>query len=77
MWPSLKSQKAQAKKDRCAKSWNPMAKMGRRQKMIVTAVIALLIIGAAVGIGVGVSKAVGGGVKQSNGDTRPIGERPS
>jgi hypothetical protein len=79
MWPSLKAQKTKAKAERCKESWNPMRRwgLGRRQKMIVTAVIALLIIGAAVGIGVGVSKAVGGGVKDQHGDTRPIGERPT
>lgn len=77
MWPSLKTQKEKAKKDKaekCAKSWNPITRMGKRQKLIVTAVIALVIIGAAVGIGVGVSKAVNGGVKNANGNTRPIGD---
>jgi predicted lipoprotein with Yx(FWY)xxD motif len=77
MWPSLQSQKEKAKmakKQKCAKSWNPMHRLGRRQKLVVAAVIALLIIGAAVGIGVGVSKAVGGGVKSATGETKPIGD---
>jgi hypothetical protein len=76
MWPSLSSQKAkkkQAKREKRAKSWNPMAGMGKRQKLIVTLIIALFIIGAAVGIGVGVSKAVGGGVTKVGGGTKPIG----
>jgi hypothetical protein len=77
MWPSLQSQKEKAKmakKQKCAKSWNPMHRLGRRQKLVVAAVIALLIIGAAVGIGVGVSKAVGGGVKSATGENKPIGD---
>merc|ERR1711981_1192993 len=66
MWPSLKTQKEDAKrqkKEKCAESWNPLTRMGKRQKLIVTA-----------GIAVGVSKAVNGGVKSANGNTRPIGD---
>jgi hypothetical protein len=74
MWPSLKTQKARAKQQKCAKSKNPWAKMGKKQKLIATLVIALFIIGAAVGIGVGVSKAVGGGVAKVGGGTKPIGD---
>ncbi|KIW01787.1 uncharacterized protein PV09_06959 [Verruconis gallopava] len=74
MWPSLKTQKARAKQQKREKSCNPMARMGRKQKLIATLVIALLVVGAAVGIGVGVSKAVGGGVTQVGGGTRPIGD---
>ncbi len=76
MWPSLSSQKAkkkQAKHELRAKSWNPMAGMGKKQKLIATLIVALFISGAAVGIGVGVSKAVGGGITKVGGGTKPIG----
>lgn len=73
MWPTKKAQKAKAKQQKCAKSWNPMAAWGKKQKMIASAVIALCIIGLAVGLGVGVSKAVGGGVNTMHGTTKPIG----
>lgn len=80
MWPTLKSIREKAKQDKadkCAKSWNPMARMGRKQKLIVTVVIALVIIGAAVGIGVGVSIATGNGTKTGSGGNRPIGDKDS
>jgi hypothetical protein len=73
MWPSLKAQKAKAKQEKRAKSCNPLARMGKKQKLIATLVIAFFIIGAAVGIGVGISKAVGGGVTKVGGGTRTIG----
>lgn len=53
--------------------WNPMRKLNKRQKLWAKIFIALLIIGAAVGIGIGISKAVGGGVWKSANEQAPIG----
>lgn len=53
--------------------WNPMRKLDKRQKLWAKIFIALLIVGAAVGIGIGISKAVGGGVWKSANEQAPIG----
>jgi len=53
--------------------WNPMRKLNKRQKLWAKIFIALLIVGAAVGFGIGISKAVGGGVWKSTNEQAPIG----
>ncbi|KAH8598137.1 hypothetical protein B0O99DRAFT_650484 [Bisporella sp. PMI_857] len=66
VWPgqaALKRKKKMMRKERgkhmlCG--W--MAGMPKRNQIIIKIFFALLVIGAAVGIGVGISKAVGGGV---------------
>jgi len=55
------------------KRWNPMRKLNKRQKLWAKILIALVIVGAAVGIGVGISKAVGGGVWKSANEQTQIG----
>lgn len=72
MWPSRAALKAQKREEKHKKSWNPLHRLGKRQKLTAQIVIALLVIGAAVGIGVGVSRAVGGGVWSGNGQSKPI-----
>lgn len=52
---------------------NPMRKLNKRQKLWAKIFIALLIVGAAVGLGIGISKAVGGGVWKSVNEQAPIG----
>jgi len=62
VWPgrsALQRQKKQAKKQR---GCNPMRNFSKRQKITIKVLIALVIVGAAVGIGLGISKAVGGGI---------------
>ena len=53
--------------------WNPMRKLNKRQKLWAKLLIALLIVGAAVGLGIGISKAVGAGVWKSANEQAPIG----
>jgi hypothetical protein len=72
MWPSRVTLQAKAKQEKAKRSWNPLLRLNKRQKLIAQIVIALLIVGAAVGIGVGVSRAVGGGVWSGNGQTKQI-----
>ncbi len=50
-----------------------MRKLNKRQKLWAKIIIALLIVGAAVGIGIGISKAVGAGVWKSTNEQAPIG----
>lgn len=53
-----------------------MASLDKRTRIWIKALIALLVIGTAVGVGVGVSRAVGGGVwKNSNNSNAPISSR--
>jgi hypothetical protein len=72
MWPSRVALKAKAKEEKAKRSWNPLVRLNKRQKLLAQIAIALLIVGAAVGIGVGVSRAVGGGVWSGNGQTKQI-----
>lgn len=48
------------------RSWNPMRKLNRKQKFGVQLLIGLTVVSAAVGIGLGISRAVGAGVWKSN-----------
>ena len=68
---ALKKKSSLLMRDRSG--WNPMRKLNKRQKLWAKLLIALLIVGAAVGLGIGISKAVGGGVWKSANDQAPIG----
>ena len=46
----------------------------KRQRLVVKLLLAVLVIGGMVGIGLGISKAVGGGIWASHGQTSKIGE---
>ena len=69
--PSRKSKECSMKAGR--NGWNPMRKLNKRQKLWAKLLIALLIVGAAVGLGIGISKAVGAGVWKSANEQAPIG----
>ncbi|TID27809.1 gb [Venturia nashicola] len=77
MWPSRVTLQNRAIQEKRAKSWNPMCRLTKKQKLTAQIIIALAIIGAAVGIGVGVSKAVHGGVWSGQGQSKPITTAPS
>jgi len=54
-----------------------MAGMPKKTQIWIKIGIALLVIGAAIGIGVGVSRAVGGGIwKNKNDSNSPIEGKP-
>jgi hypothetical protein len=77
VWPgqrALEMKKKAARKERNKHGLcGCMAGLHRRTKISIQALIVLVIIGAVVGIGVGVSKAVGGGVwKNSSNSNAPI-----
>ncbi|KAI9683342.1 MAG: hypothetical protein M1829_005412 [Trizodia sp. TS-e1964] len=73
MWPGKQAIVAKQKSALRRGGCHPLARLGRRTKLGVKILIALLIVSAAVGIGVGVTKAVGGGVWRSEGSTTTIG----
>jgi hypothetical protein len=77
VWPGQKALKQKKKAMRKQKGkhlmccgW--MAGLDRKTKIWVKVLIALLVIGAAVGVGVGISRAVGGGVWKKGNANAPI-----
>ncbi|KAI9865910.1 MAG: hypothetical protein M1813_001877 [Trichoglossum hirsutum] len=75
VWPgkhTLMARKRQAKKK--GGMCNPMRCLTKQQKLFAKILIALLVVAAAVGIGVGISRAVGAGVWKNNNEQRPIGD---
>lgn len=58
------------------KGCSPFNRMSKKQKFWVQALLAVLIVGAFTGLGLGISKAVGGGVfKNSQDSSAPISSR--
>lgn len=72
MWPTrqavLEKRKSYQRKRGCAFFRN----LTNKQRLWAKIVIALLVIAAAVGLGVGISRAVGGGVWAGNGQSKQI-----
>ena len=55
----------------------PWSRLSKKQRILAHILIALIIVGGAVGIGVGISKAVGGGVWKSINSQSQIGDTDS
>jgi hypothetical protein len=72
MWPSASEMHARHKREKRARSRNPLRKLSRRNRVIISVVIALTVISAAVGIGVGISRAYHGEVWAGTGKSMPI-----
>jgi hypothetical protein len=72
MWPSASELQARHKAEKRARTRNPLRKLSRRNRVIISVVIALTVISAAVGIGVGISRAYHGEVWAGNGKSMPI-----
>ena len=78
IWPSRQTQitRAQAVQESNLPTWpyklNPLRKLGRRQRFAAKVAIAILIVGSAVGIGVGVSGVAGGNAVQVAIKPKPI-----
>lgn len=70
IWPSRQAQitRAQAVQESSLPAWpyrlNPLRKLGKKQRFAAKVAIAILILGSAVGIGVGVSGVAGGDAVQ-------------
>lgn len=66
VWPGQREMKLKKKAMRRAKGkymlCGCMAKLDKKTRMWVKVLIALIVVGAAVGVGLGISRAVGGGV---------------
>ena len=77
VWPSDKVRKQQEAmvKSKEHSSYSPFKHMSRKQKFWVKILIAVVIVGAITGLGVGITKAVGGGVfRTDSNSSAPIGQ---
>ena len=78
IWPSRQTQmtRAQALEEENLPTWpyklNPLRRLGKRQKFTAKVAIAILIVGSAVGVGVGISGIAGGGAVQVPIKPKPI-----
>jgi hypothetical protein len=72
VWPGKQALLEKKKAARRRKGCNPMRNLDKRTKIWVKILIGLFVIGTAVGVGVGISKAVGGGVWNSGMGAKPI-----
>ncbi|KAL9637490.1 MAG: hypothetical protein Q9164_002161 [Protoblastenia rupestris] len=52
----------------------PYRRLSKKQRLLLQILIAVLIVGAATGLGIGISKAVGSGVWKTANSQRPIGD---
>lgn len=76
VWPSDKVRKQHEAMAKSKKHglYSPFRHMSKKQKFWVKVLIAIVIIGAITGLGVGITKAVGGGVfRTSSNSSAPIG----
>jgi len=73
VWPGRGTLMQRYKRDkRKRQSCNPMKNLDKRTKVCIKLLIILIVVGGAVGLGIGISKAVGGGIWKSNSSTKPI-----
>lgn len=76
VWPSSKVRKQHEAmvKSKKHSSYSPFKRMSKQQKFWVKVLMAIIIVGAITGLGVGITKAVGGGVfRTSDNSSAPIG----
>jgi hypothetical protein len=72
MWPSRQAVLEQRKDHKRNKGCNLFQGLTSKQRLWAKIIIALLVVGAAVGLGVGISRAVGGGVWAGEGKSKEI-----
>lgn len=75
MWPCKKQlREKQLARRQKGRRCDPFGRLSKKQKVVVQTLIVLLLIGAITGLGIGISKAVGGGVFRTNNNSNaPIG----
>jgi hypothetical protein len=71
VWPGTQQLKEQNKAARRARmnKYNPMRNLDKKTKVWVKIAIALVVIGLILGVGLGISKAVGGGIWKNSTNT--------
>lgn len=73
VWPCKQQLKKRALVVKRSRGCSPLSGLTQTQKFWVKLLIALVVIGAAVGIGIGISKAVGAGVWKNGNSQKKIG----
>ncbi len=75
MWPSSKEQikQSEARKKRRSMACGPLAGLSKTQKLWLQILLALVIVGAATGMGIGIAKATHTGVYKTDNTQGPIG----
>ena len=61
-----------AKKVECRRKWNFIGALPKKQKLYAKLFIGVIVVAAAIGIGVGISRAVHGGVYTKDGGQKGI-----
>ena len=77
VWPSGRNRKQNEAmaKNKEHSSYNPLKRMSKKQKIWIKVLVAVVVIGAITGLGIGITKAVGGGVfRTSSNSSAPIGD---
>ena len=72
MWPSRQAMMEQKKRNQRSRGCNLFKNLTNKQRLWAKIAIALFVVAAAVGLGVGISRAVGGGIWSGNGQTKQI-----
>ncbi|EAT88894.1 hypothetical protein HBH56_067870 [Parastagonospora nodorum] len=72
MWPSRQAVMDQRKTYKRARGCNLFKNLTGKQRLWAKIIIALVVVAAAVGLGVGISRAVGGGVWAGQGRSKEI-----
>ncbi|KAF2003405.1 hypothetical protein P154DRAFT_84856 [Amniculicola lignicola CBS 123094] len=72
MWPSRQAMLDKQKQTKRSRGCSAFRSLNSKQRLWVKIVIGLVIVAAAVGLGVGISRAVGGGVWSGNGQSKEI-----
>ncbi|KAF2185035.1 hypothetical protein K469DRAFT_169019 [Zopfia rhizophila CBS 207.26] len=72
MWPSRQTMLDKKKASKRSRNCNLFRNLNSKQRLWAKIVIALFVVAAAVGLGVGISRAVGGGVWAGDGQSKQI-----
>jgi hypothetical protein len=72
MWPSRQAMMEKKKKHQRARGCKMYRNLTNKQRLWAKIIVALLVVAAAVGLGVGISRAVGGGVWAGEGQSKEI-----
>ena len=72
MWPSRQAVLDKRRAHKRRKGCNLFKGLSSKQRLWIKIIIAMLVVGAAVGLGVGISRAVGGGVWAGDGRSKEI-----
>jgi hypothetical protein len=72
MWPSRQAVLDKRRQHKRRKGCNLFKGLTSKQRLWIKIIIAMLVVGAAVGLGVGISRAVGGGVWAGEGRSKEI-----